>query len=135
MESEFDDLHLQHDASVGAVPAQPVDEVEGEEMYTEEDEDYEDDLSEEDERPTREDFRQYGMYPSLPTPSGPPDMEADCDNVEEYLRRVRYSFPADVLPYVSRPCCYNTTPDHSYLTLSQGMLPVEVTRLVSSAAA
>ena len=58
----------------------------------EEDEDEieeDDDWSEEGDRPSQYDMRQYGVYQSLPIPHGPPNMESDCDTAEEYLRRVR----------------------------------------------
>lgn len=56
---------------------------------SEEDDGYGDDGSEEDVRPSQYDLRQYGVYQSLPIPSGPPDMQSDCDTAEEYLKRVR----------------------------------------------
>lgn len=48
--------------------------------------------SEEDERPTQYDLRQYGVYQSLPIPAGPPDLQSDCTTAEEYIKRVRYTF-------------------------------------------
>lgn len=54
-----------------------------------EEDDVEEDWSEEDDRPTRYDLRQYGVHQSLPIASGPPDMQSDCDTAEEYIKRVR----------------------------------------------
>ena len=58
--------------------AEEEDEVELEEAW-----------SEEDERPTQYDLRQYGVYQSLPIPAGPPDLQSDCTTAEEYIQRVR----------------------------------------------
>ncbi len=55
-----------------------------------EDGEIEEEWSEEDDRPTQYDLRQYGVYQSLPIPPGPPDMQSDCDTAEEYIKRVRY---------------------------------------------
>lgn len=93
MQLEFDELQLQHNETdenmVDESPAEPASGAEDDDEYADEDEDLEEYYSEGDERPTADDYRQYGMYPSLPIPSGPPDMEAPCDTAEEYLRRVR----------------------------------------------
>ena len=51
---------------------------------------FEEEWSEDDDRPTQYDLRQYGVYQSLPIPPGPPDMQSDCDTAEEYIKRVRY---------------------------------------------
>lgn len=61
------------------------------EDYAEEngDNELEEAWSEEDERPTQYDLRQYGVYQSLPIPAGPPDLQSDCTTAEEYIKRVR----------------------------------------------
>ena len=96
MEVEFDDLRLDHNEADENTHNQTVGELGrihnnriG--IYLDDDEGGDEYYSEEDERPTPEDYRQYGMYQSLPIPPGPPDMEAPCDTAEEYLRRVRYN--------------------------------------------
>ena len=71
----------------GAV-AQDDELIEDEDAF-DQDEDIDEEWSEEDDRPTQYDLREYGVYQSLPIPSGPPDMDRDCDTAEEYLRRVR----------------------------------------------
>lgn len=92
MEVEFDALQLHHQETdenqYNETNGQPA-ETEVEDHCAQYDEEIHEYYSEEDDRPTAEDYRQYGMYQSLPIPSGPPDMEADCDTAEEYLRRVR----------------------------------------------
>ena len=64
-------------------------EFNGSQEEGEEDIDPDDDWSEDDDRPSQYDLRQYGVYRSLPIPHGLPNMESDCDTAEEYLRRVR----------------------------------------------
>lgn len=61
------------------------------EGYADEDDDeeFEEDWSEEEEKPTQYDLRQYGVYQSLPIPAGPPDLKSDCTTAEEYIKRVR----------------------------------------------
>ena len=54
-----------------------------------EDEDIDEEWSDQYDRPTQYDLRQYGVYQSLPIPPGPPELDKDCDTAEEYLRRVR----------------------------------------------
>ena len=96
MEIDFGDLQLDHNEADENIHTHTVSDpgkVYGaRDDYLDEDEDIDEYYSEEDERPTAEDYRQYGMYQSLPIPAGPPDMEAPCDTAEEYLRRVRYTF-------------------------------------------
>ncbi|KAL3156933.1 hypothetical protein ABBQ38_001195 [Trebouxia sp. C0009 RCD-2024] len=74
------------------------------EDYAEEDGDdeLEEAWSEEDERPTQYDLRQYGVYQSLPIPAGPPDLQSDCTTAEEYIKRVRYE--AEQLPQTVTSC-------------------------------
>lgn len=63
------------------------------EDYAQEDDgdELEEEWSEEDDQPTQYDLRQYGVYQSLPIPSGPPDLQSDCTTAEEYIKRVRCS--------------------------------------------
>ena len=61
-----------------------------EEDYAEEGDELEEEWSEEDDQPTQYDLRQYGVYQSLPIPSGPPDLQSDCTTAEEYIKRVRW---------------------------------------------
>lgn len=98
MEVEFEDLRLEHNEADENTHYQTIGELgridKNRDDYLDddlEDEDGDEYYSEEDARPTPEDYRQYGMYQSLPIPPGPPDMEAPCDTAEEYLRRVRYT--------------------------------------------
>lgn len=77
------------------VDEEPESSLMDEDYAEEEDEDeFEEAWSEEDERPTQYDFRQYGVYQSLPLSAGPPDLQSDCTTAEEYIKRVRYSFCA-----------------------------------------
>ena len=75
------------------VDEEPESSLTDEEYAEAEDEDeLEEAWSEEDERPTQYDLRQYGVYQSLPIPAGPPDLQSDCTTAEEYIKRVRYNF-------------------------------------------
>ena len=71
------------------VDGEPESSLMDEDYIEEEDEELEEEWSEEDERPTQYDLRQYGVYQSLPIPAGPPDLQSDCTTAEEYIKRVR----------------------------------------------
>ena len=75
------------------VDEEPESSLMDEDYAEEEDEDeLEEAWSEEEERPTQYDLRQYGVHQSLPIPAGPPDLQSDCTTAEEYIKRVRYTF-------------------------------------------
>lgn len=96
MDATFQDLRLQEQGKPAIEPMndnvltedddQAMSSVNDEE---EQEADWEEEWSEEDDRPTQYDLRQYGVYQSLPIPPGPPDLQADCNTAEEYLKRVR----------------------------------------------
>lgn len=99
-----------------AAPAQAGDaamEHEENQEYEEEEEEEESDSSSDAEA----DRREFGIYQALPVEPGEPDWNAECLDVQEYLRRVRWaapraaaapggsssSEPARICPYTSRP--------------------------------
>ena len=83
------------------VDGEPDSSLMDEDYIEEEDEEHEEEWSEEDERPTQYDLRQYGVYQSLPIPAGPPDLQSDCTTAEEYIKRVRYAVSHKTQTYMS----------------------------------
>ncbi|PRW56469.1 Gem-associated 2 [Chlorella sorokiniana] len=66
-----------------------------------EDQEYDDEEGSEEEDSSSDsdaDRREFGIYQALPVEEGEPDWEAECLDVQEYLRRVRYE--AEHLPDV-----------------------------------
>lgn len=99
MDISLDELHLDQEEGqrpevngeqLGNLVMDDAETFDDDELNDDEEEDEcEEDWDEEDDRPTQYDLRQYGVYQSLPIPSGPPDMQSDCDTAEEYIKRVR----------------------------------------------
>lgn len=79
------------DATAEVVDEEPESSMMDED-YAEDEDELDEAWSEEDERPTQYDLRQYGVYQSLPIPGGPPDLQSDCTTAEEYIKRVRSLF-------------------------------------------
>ncbi len=96
MEVSLDELHIDQEGRTQALNGGDENNLVMEDADADlfdddaEDGEIEEEWSEEDDRPTQYDLRQYGVYQSLPIPPGPPDMQSDCDTAEEYIKRVRY---------------------------------------------
>ncbi len=94
MDVSLEELHTDEEGRTTALNGADENnlDMEDEEIFDDDTEDgeLEEEWSEDDDRPTQYDLRQYGVYQSLPIPPGPPDMQSDCDTAEEYIKRVRY---------------------------------------------
>ncbi|KAA6423316.1 MAG: gem-associated 2 [Trebouxia sp. A1-2] len=100
MDVSLEELHIDQEGRTTALNGEDENSLDMEDAeifdYDAEGGEIEEEWSEDDDRPTQYDLRQYGVYQSLPIPPGPPDMQSDCDTAEEYIKRVRYE--AEQLP-------------------------------------